>query len=176
MSEVEDLAAAVEEADDVEGALWELWGSIVAIAARTEPENQLDLVALVVALRERGDVDTVWELSLWTDLPVLGAQLREAWSWAAPPSTDDDTWLNVNAFTARLTASGYDSGMLALWTLDAAVGPEATDADRDAARAWLVLAGDVLRAWSEERRSFDGVSDPGYSPQRLDAWRAALLS
>ena len=81
VDQAERLAVQVETADDVEGALWWLWGRVVERAVSTQQDHAA-LVDLVVALRDRRAAGTVWGRELWSDLPVLGAQLREAWSWA----------------------------------------------------------------------------------------------
>ncbi|KAI1661187.1 hypothetical protein F4813DRAFT_346713 [Daldinia decipiens] len=127
-----------------EGHLWSLWYAILHAAKRipwTDTVEQERLLALVQALKQRPDPpppspmttplkrNWIWEDgTLWSTLSMLGPSAREAWNdccgcgagWTVP---EQHAWTSVNAFVARLVASGT-SGALALygdWALGDAV-------------------------------------------------------
>lgn len=107
--------------------LWNLWYSILHTAKKipfTEEARQKKLVDLVRALKARPNPpepvpmtiplkrDWVWQLgTVWSDLIIMGASIIEVrndscgcgagWSWPEQQAEQ-----NLNAFHARLTASG----------------------------------------------------------------------
>ena len=104
-----------------------LWDALILVAENqllTDDTTKLDRLAeLVRAIKDLGplvhsgqtvktDVGTAW-----TDLPYLGAQIREAWN-TAPPKSSTEQWANLNGFAARLTASEtQDFSLFAIWAL-----------------------------------------------------------
>ncbi|KAI1015506.1 hypothetical protein LB504_011060 [Fusarium proliferatum] len=126
----EDWPEPANEQDQSENAemlLWNLWYSILHTAKKipfTEEARQKKLVDIVRALKARPNPpepvpmtislkrDWVWELgTIWSDLIILGASIAEVrndscgrgagWSWPEQQAEQ-----NLNAFYARLTASG----------------------------------------------------------------------
>lgn len=85
---IEDAFMKTQNPEDVEGLLWRAWKSITAIAARTphdsgDRQKLADLVARLQsrrALESQGTVCNVWDAEVWQDLPVFGAQMRQAWN------------------------------------------------------------------------------------------------
>lgn len=160
---------------ELESALWEAWSSIIEVAQQTSDDQQDGLVKAVQAVQEQGElkrddgtVCTVWDATVWTDLPVFGAQFREAWDRNLSPSQ----WRNVNAFAARLTASSYKPGprdfaLYGIWTMRSALEtPEAADKKYDAitqqsleaASMWMLYCAETLlrQSTSHGGRAFDG--------------------
>ncbi|KFY83882.1 hypothetical protein V500_09811 [Pseudogymnoascus sp. VKM F-4518 (FW-2643)] len=186
---------------DVEGGLRPVWGSIIDVAADTEHQSQEPLVAVVRAVQQQnfakdGTV-TVWggKVKVWSDLPLFGASVRDAWNRAPGTGSANDfsasQWRNINAFLARLTSlspstPAFDFSMFGLWTLRSAFeANEPSSADADAAKVWFEYAGDVLTKLSSEGKSFpakvgaggSSYADKewtGFNPQRLEVWQAAL--
>ncbi|KAG5815685.1 hypothetical protein H9Q74_003362 [Fusarium xylarioides] len=117
----------LDHSKNVEMLLWNLWYSILHTAKKipfTDDSRQEKLVDLVRALKARPDPpepvpmtiplkrDWVWQLgTVWSDLIILGASIAEVrndpcgcgagWSWPEQQAEQ-----NLNAFYARLTASG----------------------------------------------------------------------
>lgn len=116
-----------DHSENAEMLLWNLWYSILHTAKKihfTDEARQEKLVDLVRALKARPDPpepvpmtihlkrDWVWQLgTVWSDLIILGASIAEVrndscgcgagWSWPEQQAEQ-----NLNAFYARLTASG----------------------------------------------------------------------
>ncbi|OBT67492.1 hypothetical protein VE03_02967 [Pseudogymnoascus sp. 23342-1-I1] len=187
---------------DIEGSLRPVWGSIIDVAADTEHQSQEPLVAVVRAVQQQnfangGGEVTVWgeKVKVWSDLPLFGASVRDAWNRAPGTGSANDfstsQWRNINAFLARLTSlslstPAFDFSMFGLWTLRSAFEANgASSLDADAANVWLEYAGDVLTKLSNEGKSFPGKVGAGggsyadkewtgFNPQRLEVWQAAL--
>ena len=140
-----------DEGDAVEGFLWSLWRDVTEVAKQIPHDDpaQDKLVAVVRELRLLPDTGvrvwnvrralppspwhrdrrlTVWQEQLWTDLPVLGAQFREALN--GPETSEDEArqtalaqaWVNFHAFAARLNGAGvtrFES--TPIWMLRAAL-------------------------------------------------------
>ncbi|KFY21738.1 hypothetical protein V493_07159 [Pseudogymnoascus sp. VKM F-4281 (FW-2241)] len=189
---------------DIEGGLRPVWGSIVDVAADTEHQSQGPLVAVVRAVQQQDFAKdgasevTVWgeKVKVWSDLPLFGATVRDAWNRAPSTGSADDfsasQWRNINAFLARLTSlspstPAFDFSMFGLWTLRSAFEGtnEPSPADVDAANVWFEYAEDVLTKLSKEGKSFPAKVGAGggsyadkewtgFNPQRLEVWQAAL--
>lgn len=172
---VHAFAVPVEKGSDPQERLWTAWGEVIRQASVRAPEDQTRLVELVVALRDRGfkpdasNPHIIWGQVLWTGLPLLSAQMREAWNWAAPPATSDYTWRNVNGFAARLTVAGVDFSLLGLWTIRSSLeeSTEVTATELMAAAEWFKYLTKSMVQWSEADRQFDGPDDPASRPGRL---------
>ncbi|MCD5313431.1 DUF3632 domain-containing protein [Kineosporia babensis] len=169
------FATPVEKAAEPQERLWTAWGEVIRQASVRAPEDHTRLVELVVALRDRGfkpdatNPHIIWGQVLWTGLPLLNAQMREAWNWAAPPATSDYTWRNVNGFAARLTVAGVDFSLLGLWTIRSSLeeSTKVTATELMAAAEWFKYLSKSLVQWSEADRQFDGPDDPASRPGKL---------
>ncbi|KAI0849044.1 hypothetical protein F5Y00DRAFT_261858 [Daldinia vernicosa] len=117
--------------DNTEGHLWSLWYGILHAAKRipwTDTIGQERLLALVEALKLRPDPplpspmtiplkrDWIWaDGTVWSTLSMLRPSAREVWNnspgygagWSLP---EQHAWISVNAFMARLVASGTGGG------------------------------------------------------------------
>ncbi|KFY23019.1 hypothetical protein V493_06157 [Pseudogymnoascus sp. VKM F-4281 (FW-2241)] len=183
------LLAPTEEklsTGNFEGGLWHVWGSIVDVAADTEHQSQEPLVAMV----------TVWDekVKLWSDLPVFGPTIREAWNLGFNTDYSASQWHNLNAFIARLTSLSpstpeFDFSLFGLWTLKSAFEGtnEGSPADADAAKLWFMYAEDVLTNMSNEGKSFPNKLGAGgtnfadkdwtgFNTERIEVWKSALDS
>jgi hypothetical protein len=72
--------------DNLEAALWDLWG-FINDAAKQVPDVHDALLDLLAALRHLPDVKRgdgkllhVWDMVLWRDLPIWGADVREKYN------------------------------------------------------------------------------------------------
>ncbi|QIW95244.1 hypothetical protein AMS68_000762 [Peltaster fructicola] len=170
----EDKFMTTQNAEDVEGLLWKAWGGVVELAKTTADNtvHRQKLVDFVLGLQQRpklqkGDeVCKVWDATVWSDLPVFGAQIRECWNAAASDSSvaeEQHQWLNINAFTAALVASAHsnedkpDFTLFAIWALRQAFEEEKpSKIATEAAAAWLICAAPALSELSKNEKSFDG--------------------
>ncbi|KAG2420008.1 hypothetical protein HFD88_004805 [Aspergillus terreus] len=149
---------------DIEPFLWEIWKLFIAIARQIPPDHpsQDRLVDVVQALEDT---------RLWTDLPVLGPSMREAWTSPTlvsdnPSEEEMAAWVNLNAFAARLFALDSISWPnFAVWTLRAALEEEISghkvECDVKAAAQWIVRCGSTIfrhTATAIETKSFRGGS------------------
>lgn len=94
---------------DIEGFCWSLWSSVVDAvkqASRSDgpahPDDPLTLSGRVVRLAElvraikdlgpltldNGEIASCWGGQCWNDLPILGAEMREAWNCERGLSTE----------------------------------------------------------------------------------------
>lgn len=120
-----------DEDDAVEGFLWTFWGDVTEVAKQIPHDDpaQDKLVAVVRELKLLPDTGVkVWNEQLWTDLPVLGAQFREALN--GPETSEDEArqaalaqaWVNFHAFAARLNGAGVTRfETTPIWMLRAAL-------------------------------------------------------
>ncbi|KAI1311106.1 hypothetical protein F5Y03DRAFT_321422 [Xylaria venustula] len=115
-----------------EGFFWGFWNSIFNIAQQI-PHSDPAQDKLVLFVRELTLVpetgDKVWEARVWTDLPLLGASIREYQDRVIK----DTTRVSFHAFVARLLHAGVSPGAQtqAIWMLRDALEQEARP-DRDA--------------------------------------------
>ncbi|KAI2629107.1 hypothetical protein GGS26DRAFT_113123 [Hypomontagnella submonticulosa] len=131
---------ATADLPSTENQLWDLWYSVLHAAKRipwqTGAAQQEKLLTLVQTLKARPNpplparFDLLkgkdWVLgsdTVWSSLLMLGPSGRETWNdgcgcgagWLVP---EQHAWTNVNAFVARLTASGTDDfGLYGVWAL-----------------------------------------------------------
>ncbi|PTB77829.1 hypothetical protein M440DRAFT_1421569 [Trichoderma longibrachiatum ATCC 18648] len=210
-SNIEAAAAAIDEVcprnQDAEGFLWPLWDLLIDIAKcipLDDNERISSLVGIVTSLQakqQQGETVEIWGSShdLWSDLPLFGAVMREAWNGNPDfeGSPEDAAkiaeWLSLNSFAARLLgASAAFWTNFALWELrDGLEEPlsneEARDTHLTTASEWMIRAGKVL--YDEVRKNveldehdvralapgslFEGGS-PGSSQQRWTFWKKRL--
>lgn len=149
----------------------------------------------------------IWSLKLWSDLPILGATMRQRWNSGPGISfvsiiyrnadskvdTENYSWLNLNAFAARLTASHVlDLSLYAIWAMhDALETPledmkaEVRDQTLRAAALWIEFCGEHLhgmeKIWESDPRKGDvargGPLYPGpkgFCKERWELWRERL--
>ncbi|GES64670.1 hypothetical protein ATEIFO6365_0009015900 [Aspergillus terreus] len=166
---------------DIEPFLWEIWKLFITIARQIPPDHpsQDRLVDVVQAL---GDT------RLWTDLPLLGPSMREAWT--SPTSVSENpteeataAWVSLNAFAARLfTLDSISWPNFAVWTLRSALEEELPgrklECDVKAAAQWIVRCGSTIfrhTATAIETKSFRGGSlyngPPCISMERWTFWK-----
>lgn len=178
----------------IEGMLWAAWEPVVLAARESSDSTQGRLVDLLTGVQGQGTLTrdqgrqacTVWGLTVFADLPCLGAQMREQWDTGA---TEPEAWVNINAFAARLTAAGIDFSLYAIWTLCERLEetPTPGSADLRAAVPWFQHCGDLLVRLALERRSFDrglgrlgklctdrGMTQGGFTVERWEFWRGRL--
>jgi len=78
-----------QSASEVENQLWRVWKAVVATATQTAHDSpgRQKLADFVLEVQKRpqlecqGNVCKIWdEAVVWTDLPIFGPQMREAWN------------------------------------------------------------------------------------------------
>ncbi|KAI8634297.1 hypothetical protein F5Y19DRAFT_207833 [Xylariaceae sp. FL1651] len=150
-----------------EGFFWDFWDQIFSVAEQLPHDNPAQ-DKLVAFLRELtlvpGTGDKVWGARVWTDLPLLGAAIREHLDQPSPPSNEDDeqsahnneAWISFHAFVARLLHAGISPGSetTAIWMLRAALEQQdakptdgngrAFDRDLATAAVYIEYAGATL--------------------------------
>ncbi|KAH0492640.1 hypothetical protein TgHK011_007585 [Trichoderma gracile] len=206
---IEAAATAIDEAcprnQDSESFLWPLWNLLIDISQRISPDNEErinSLVGIVTSLRaKQGGTLEIWGSSqdLWSDLPLFGAVMREAWNGtpnfdgSPEEATEIAQWISLNSFAARLLGASAQSWTnFALWELrDGLEEPLPNDQARDThlttASEWIIHAGKVLH--DEGRKNaqlddwdvralrpgslFEGGSS-GFSQQRWSFWKKRL--
>ncbi|RSL46435.1 hypothetical protein CEP54_013856 [Fusarium duplospermum] len=114
--EIDELCAnSLEDAELFLTTLWEMLLCVVRIVPYNHPGQDL-IVSVLETLRLRAKTTVnLWgkERRLWRDFPLLSSYIREAWSDPMEDSgkdtveTDDaSAWVNLNAFTGRITNKG----------------------------------------------------------------------
>ncbi|KAK0474459.1 hypothetical protein EDD18DRAFT_1090718 [Armillaria luteobubalina] len=167
--------------DDAEGGLWDLWSTINYKAERTKSDDAIahgKLVELVDAIKhlesptnDAGEKSKCWEMTLWEQLPVFGANMRESWNCAFSLSRSEERvvrrerWINLNAFVARLTAVRIDDFELyAIWQLRDALEEPVEDSSFDAkipaAVQWILYCGELIYTSKREYEHGPRVGDP----------------
>ncbi|KAK7524953.1 uncharacterized protein IWZ02DRAFT_375007 [Phyllosticta citriasiana] len=175
------IAASQDDTEAVEAALHKLWKLVLDAAEQTAPDQQaylLDVIKNLKNTKDDGKCCTVWgQQQSWTDLPLFGPAMREKWNRS---TKTEASWVNINAFAARLTAANVcDFSLYAIWTLrEALEDPEtskiAVETDPTALHAaavWLEYAAESIRSLSREEKAFDGkMAKPGQSLKDKE-WR-----
>lgn len=89
------------------------------------------------------------------------------------------TWLNLNAFSATLLATGYSKAvfqelsLFGLWTIRTALEEEEQPDPiaQDAAALWFILSSPVLWDLCHQSKTFDGkIAKPGFM-FKDESWR-----
>ena len=156
-----------ESGHGLERFLWSLWSMVVQmiqVIPHTHPWQD-KTVNLLSAIKQRPrrltpgmvQLERIWCMYFWQDLPIFGAELRETWNegpWERNPYPGDiqlspDVWTNMNAFAARLTAASVmNFETYATWTLGHTLENERWDEEIDknlpAAAVWITYAGRLL--------------------------------
>ncbi|KAM0252878.1 hypothetical protein ACHAQJ_007508 [Trichoderma viride] len=190
--------------DEPEGFLWTLWTLLIEIAKRIplDDARAQSLVEITRNLKAKQSASIeIWTSphKLWTDMPLFGAVMREAWN-AAPEfnnSPDQATkiaqWISLNSFAARLLGSSVQSWTnFALWELrdrleEPLPSEQARDTHLTTASEWITHAGKVL--YDEARKGaqldeekvqslrpgslLEGGSS-GFSEARWNFWKKKL--
>ena len=109
--------------------LWPLWNAVAQIAKeRGDESSQSNLIDLVQKIKTRdvlqrrndatneAEIFITWAGTVWIELPVLGASLREQWNQIGRNAPNSE-WTNINSFAAQLTSSGaHDCSLFGLWS------------------------------------------------------------
>ncbi|KAI9934108.1 hypothetical protein AWENTII_000474 [Aspergillus wentii] len=148
-----------KEMESPESFMWGIWSYFITLAKQIpyDHPSQDRLVAVVYALSELPSTTVdIWEsdVRIWTDLPILGPCMREAWNSPTSPNLNPSKekateWINLNSFAARLLRHPAVSWTIfAVWGLFPALeipseGPK-LDCDVIAAAEWIIHSGDVL--------------------------------
>ncbi|MFD0525506.1 DUF3632 domain-containing protein [Paractinoplanes durhamensis] len=183
-ADADAFVAPLAGADDPEALLWAAWQTVTSFAAEAKSDQELARLSALVAAVQGQELSgvRVWELRVFTDLPVLGAQLREEWNGGRPQAE----WTALNSFAARLTAAGtHDALLLGLWTISSALETfEGPAENLPAAVEWFTQAGDRLAGAAIHGRTYAarlgelaaqaGVTEPGFSVPRWAFWRSRL--
>mgnify|MGYP004494949337 CR=1 FL=1 len=165
--------------------LWAAWEQVVTEAGRTDGHERL--VAFVVAVRDSGHTESEGFDGLvrdWSELPVFGAVMREAWNRQDTPE-GILAWCRLNAFAARLTEAGVDFLLYGLWTLRE-VFEEHDDVPAallPAVDPWFRFCGARIRracaeeldpgfAWLGPAALEAGLTQPAFTPERWRFWKS----
>ncbi|KAI1260762.1 hypothetical protein F5Y18DRAFT_431932 [Xylariaceae sp. FL1019] len=132
---------------NTESFFWEFWNDVFN-AAEQIPHDHSAQDKLVAFLRELTlqpeKSDKVWDARVWTDLPILGAAIRERLNKAYPSTQGCQSF---HSFVARLLHAGVSPGSetTAIWMLRAALEQEKSE-DRDlmVAAMYIEYAGATL--------------------------------
>ncbi|KAG9659808.1 hypothetical protein KCU64_g3612, partial [Aureobasidium melanogenum] len=190
---------------ELETHLRNLWNSFFHLSSQQphSSKQQGELVKLLQALATdapalkdaNGAEVEVDGSKVWQGLPLFGQQARECWNFPYHKEVDTktrDSWVNVNAFVARLTAAainehggerqGYsalDYSLYGVWSLRSALeeerenspGKNTIDASVGAAAVWIAYAGPTLKGLSDSNKTYSGkVAKPG-SKFKDQEWR-----
>ncbi|KAI4837591.1 hypothetical protein E4T44_08269 [Aureobasidium sp. EXF-8845] len=201
----ERVSSALPDNDKLEGHLRKSWNSILHLASQQpHSSNQQDsLVKLLQALITQtpplkdtnGKEVEVDGSKVWSGLPLFGQQARECWNFPDDKEVDiktRDTWINVNAFVARLTAAAVndhggerqyynalDFSLYGVWSLRSALEEDLSnlpakitaDASIGAAAVWILYAGPTLKGLSDSDKTYSGkVARPGFKCKDQE-WR-----
>ncbi|KAA8647173.1 hypothetical protein EYZ11_003851 [Aspergillus tanneri] len=145
--------------NDLEEFLWQTWDAFISVARQVPHDHPFQdrMVDLVEALTLLPPLNVeIWQTNtrLWTDLPLLGPSMREA--WISPEPTEGhptnqmaQEWINLNAFAARLLkVDAVSWTVFGIWELREAL-EEPSEISRlecnvPAAAEWIRLSGELL--------------------------------
>lgn len=197
--------SAVSNNDKLESLLRKSWNSILHLASQQShsSKQQDSLVELLKALMTQtpslkdtnGKDVEVDGSKVWNGLPLFGQQARESWNFPDDKEVDiktRDTWININAFVARLTATAVnahsgerqdytalDFSLYGVWSLrsaleeDLSVLPAKTtsDASIGAAAVWILYAGPTLKGLSGSGKTYSGKAARAGFKYKDQEWR-----
>ncbi|KAF4504763.1 hypothetical protein G6O67_008172 [Ophiocordyceps sinensis] len=176
-----------EEPDAVEDFLWSLWVLLIATVKNVPADDarQQLLVETVAQLTKKRDTPvSLWgqETKVWSELPMLGPCMRDAWNLRPKlngSDEDDDAireWISLNSFAARMFGQGLQTWVnFAIWELRAALEEQlpsasptsAKDASLATACEWIMHAGEALHGKSLETQSLDEMEKRALKPGKL---------
>lgn len=183
--------------DQLESVGWML-GYTIINRARATPHDSPQQDRLITFLQHlkaapppSHEPAQLWGHSFWTDLPLLGPAMREQWNDEADAGVAQ--WVNLNAFTARLSSSGTaDFEVYAIWSIRDALEASAEqhsitalEIHVQAAIIWIRYAGKFIysseRIWEQHRlRGDPAVGGPlwkgksGFCKERWALWKDRL--
>ncbi|KAK2590956.1 hypothetical protein QQS21_011352 [Conoideocrella luteorostrata] len=173
------------DAAAAEDWLWSFWTILVGVAKKIPADDarlQL-LVMMIQKLKTKRDEGVeMWgqKTRVWSELPMLGPVMRDAWNLSPDfDASDDDNktieeWISLNSFAARLYgASLQDWHNFAIWELRS--GLEETPEDRPNAKdtriatayEWIVHAGKELHKQGQEVKKLDAMETRALKPGSL---------
>lgn len=192
-----------ERPEAVEDFLWSLWMLLIATVKKVPADDarQQLLVETVAQLtKKRDDPVNLWgqDTRVWSELPMLGPCMRDAWNRKFPPSTqdvaaadadaastvrpklngsdedDEDAvreWISLNSFAARMFGQKLQSwANLAIWELRAALEEQLPEASPTTAKdASLATACEWIM------HAGDALHEQGLRPQSLDSMEERAL-
>ncbi|KAG9824433.1 hypothetical protein KCU98_g16193, partial [Aureobasidium melanogenum] len=198
-------AASSLSKGELETHLRNLWNSFFHLSSQQphSSKQQGELVKLLQALATdapalkaaNGAEVEVDGSKVWQGLPLFGQQARECWNFPYHKEVDTktrDSWVNVNAFVARLTAAainehggerqGYsalDYSLYGVWSLRSALeeerenspGKNTIDASVGAAAVWIAYAGPTLKGLSDSNKTYSGKVAKPSSKFKDQEWR-----
>ncbi|KAF2725239.1 hypothetical protein K431DRAFT_216314 [Polychaeton citri CBS 116435] len=195
---------------EIEGLLWREWKAVIKVAFTTsfaDDEWRQKLVGFVMdvktkpVLESSGEVCRVHGQTVWVDLPVFGAAMREAWDVGTASDASDkdaqDRWVNINAFTSDLVetvAAAHktdpDFSLYGIWTIRTSLEEDSKEEGKPdvtalkAAAVWFIHASNTLLDFCKQGKQFQGkVAQAGslyrgefngFSTERWQAWVVRL--
>ncbi|KAG5917155.1 hypothetical protein E4U42_007370 [Claviceps africana] len=171
---------------EAEDWLWTFWSVLVGVARviPADDERQQLLVLTVAKLKTKRDQEVeMWgqRTRVWTELPMLGPIMRDAWSLT--PNFNDsenldpssiDEWVSLNSFAARIYGlSLQDWHNFAIWELR--FGLEEPIEDRPGVRdaiiatvyEWITHAGKELHRNGTESITLNAMETRALRPGSL---------
>ncbi|PHH74198.1 hypothetical protein CDD80_3246 [Ophiocordyceps camponoti-rufipedis] len=182
---LDKLYPAGQDVGVVEDFLWSLWSLLVGTVKKIPAHDarQKLLVDIVARLRDsRDDEVELWgqKTRVWSELPMLGPCMRDAWNLRPKPDGSDKDnaaileWTSLNSFAARMFGADLQPWVnLAIWELRAALeeAPPSTTTARDAAIAtvceWIAHARHQLHRQGRQPRSLDAMEERALQPGKL---------
>ncbi|KJZ78477.1 hypothetical protein HIM_01868 [Hirsutella minnesotensis 3608] len=187
----DDAASRINElypagnTEAIEDFLWTLWVCLIGAVKKVpadDPRQQL-LVDSVARLKAKRDDDVeLWgqKTKVWSELPMLGPCMRDAWNMR--PKLDGsekdeaavNEWTSLNSFAARMFGQDLQSWVnFAIWEMRAALeeqSPEsstAKDASLATACEWIVHAGKALHEQGRQVQKLDAMEERALKPGKL---------
>ncbi|PNY23326.1 Uncharacterized protein TCAP_06734 [Tolypocladium capitatum] len=202
-----ELDALYPAGDDkaAEGFLWGLWSLLIDVARKIpagDPRQQL-LAETVRELAGKRDEEVVlWDQKtrVWSELPMLGPCMREAWNMSPMyDGSDKDNaaiqeWISLNSFAARILGANLQTWVnLAIWEFRSGLEepPLSSQAAKETALAtaceWVTHAGKALHEQGRRVQQLDAMEQralkagtlfeggkPGLSDERWQFWRERM--
>ncbi|POR35209.1 Putative oxidoreductase [Tolypocladium paradoxum] len=189
----------------VEGFLWALWSLLIGVAQKIpadDPRQQLLAQTVQELVGKRDDEVVLWNQTtrVWSELPMLGPCMREAWDLSPMyDGSDGDNaaiqeWISLNSFAARILGANLQTWVnLAIWEFRSGLEepPPPSQAAKDTALAtaceWITHAGKALHEQGGRVQQLDAMEQralkpgklfengkPGLSDERWRFWRERM--
>ena len=193
--------ADVKQAEDFLWALWTLLSNVAKKIPASDDRQKL-LAWTVGKLRTKRDEEVeMWgqKTRVWTELPMLGPVMRDAWNLTPDyDGSDKDRqtireWISINSFAARLYGAGLQNWVnLGIWELRPGLEEPLSDKPGDRAThlatacEWIEHAGERLRADGTQAQTLDEMEQralktgsllegsPGLSEKRWQFWQKRI--
>ncbi|UNI22578.1 hypothetical protein JDV02_008454 [Purpureocillium takamizusanense] len=196
-------AAGGSNAEDFLWAWWSLLVGVVKLIPADDARMQL-LVSVVGRLKARRDDEVeMWgqKTRVWSELPMLGPNMRDAWNMRPMfDGSDRDNeaireWISLNSFAARMFGAKLQSwDNFAIWELRSGLEepplstPSAKETSLATACEWFTHAGEELHRQGRGRgRQLEAMEEralkpgqlfssgrPGLSDERWRFWRERI--